>query len=77
MAKKGKGVEYRVIPIEDRAESAEGELNRAAKDGFKVAGTTAKAVIMERKIKAKDDDDKDRDKDKDKDDKDDEDDEDD
>ncbi len=76
MAKKGKGVEYRVIRIEDRAESVEGELNRAAQDGFKVAGTTAKAVIMERKIKAKDEDDKDRDKD-DKDDKGDEDDEDD
>ena len=76
MAKKGKGVEYRVIRIEDRAESAEGELNRAAEDGFKVAGTTATAVIMERKSRTKDDDDKDRDKD-DNDDTDDEDDEDD
>jgi hypothetical protein len=57
MAKKG--VEYRVIRVEDRSGSAEGELNQAAKDGFKVAGMTANAVIMERKVKAKDDDDDD------------------
>lgn len=54
MAKKG--VEYRVLVIGDHGEEAEGDLNRAAKDGFKIAGTTANAVIMERKLKNKDDD---------------------
>lgn len=51
MAKKG--VEFRVVWIADRGESteAEGELNRAARDGFKVAGMTANAVILQRKFK--------------------------
>ncbi|HKX18545.1 MAG TPA: hypothetical protein VJT33_11090 [bacterium] len=51
MAKKG--VEYRVVWVQDRPESAQDELNLAARDGFKFAGTTANAVIMERKVKAK------------------------
>lgn len=51
MAKKG--VEYRVVWVQDRAESAQDELNLAARDGFRFAGTTANAVIMERKVKAK------------------------
>lgn len=63
MAKKG--VEYRVVWVQDRAESAQDELNRAAKDGFKYAGTTANAVIMERKVKAKDEDSQDDDRDRD------------
>lgn len=69
MAKKG--VEYRVLVIGDHAEAAQDDLNRAAKDGFKIAGTTASAVILERKLKDKDDDkDKGKDKDRDKDDED-------
>jgi hypothetical protein len=32
----------------------------AAKDGFKIAGTTANAVIMERKAKEKDEDEDDK-----------------
>ena len=52
MAKKG--VEYRVVWVQDRPESVQDELNRAAREGFKFSGTTANAVIMERKIKAKD-----------------------
>ena len=51
MAKKG--VEYRVVWVQDRPESAQEELNLAARDGFKFAGTTANAVIMERKVKPK------------------------
>lgn len=57
MAKKG--VEYRVVWVQDRPESAQDELNLAAKDGFKFAGTTANAVIMERKVKAKEGEDED------------------
>jgi hypothetical protein len=56
MAKK-KSVEYRVVWIADHAKSAQEDLNKAAKDGFKISGTTANAVIMERKVKEKDDDD--------------------
>lgn len=52
MAKKG--VEYRVVWVQDRPESVQDELNRAAREGFKFSGTTANAVIMERKVKAKD-----------------------
>jgi hypothetical protein len=51
MAKKG--VEYRLVWIGDHSGSAQDDLNKAAKDGFKIAGTTAKAVIMERKVKEK------------------------
>ena len=65
MAKKG--VEYRVVWVQDRPESVQDELNRAAREGFKFSGTTANAVIMERKLKDKDDD-KDNNKDKDTDD---------
>ncbi len=55
MAKKG--VEYRVLWLDDdHSGSAQDELNGAAKEGFKIAGTTAKAVIMERKVKEKDED---------------------
>jgi len=59
MAKKS--VEYRVLWIGDHSGSAQDELNRAAKDGFRIAGTTAQAVILERKVKEKDEDDEDRD----------------
>ena len=55
MAKKS--VEYRVVWIADHGKSAQEELNKAGKDGFKISGTTANAVIMERKVKEKDDDD--------------------
>lgn len=61
MAKKG--VEYRVVWVQDRAEPAQDELNRAARDGFKFAGTTANAVIMERKVKSKDGEDEDSERD--------------
>ncbi len=54
MAKKS--VEYRLVVVGEHAEEAEGELNRAAKDGFKVAGTTVSAVILERKVREKDED---------------------
>jgi hypothetical protein len=61
MAKKS--VEYRLVVVQDHAEEAEGELNRAAKDGFKIAGTTANAVILERKTKEKDEDEEEDDED--------------
>ena len=55
-------MEYRVVWIDDQKGSAQDKLNEAAKEGFKIAGTTAGAAIMERKVKEKDDD-KDEDED--------------
>ncbi len=60
-----KGREYRVVWV-DNSSGVEDALNKAARDGFKIAGTTAQALILERKAKkSDDDDDKDEDDDKD------------